>query len=363
MGAAEAFLSEDTVSIGGVELKSQGLYVAAKFTGQAGEGILGIGYASGEAAAGAAAQLEYPSIIDNLYKSGAIKRRAFSLYLDDQVAGTGSVLFGGIDTAKYVGDLVSIDISPNSTGAYERYAVSVNAISLRTAKGSTLLSPPGMASRYTIDSGESQFQFPPAIAEEIWKGLGAVEAPGATLGAGLRYTDCAYRYSKAAFGFQLGGPTGPTIYMPVSGMISIPDKKPFKFGNGVEGCAVLLMAQDDATTNSLGTYILGNPFMRSAYLVYDQDNNQVSIAQAVYNSKKSKIVAIPGGSGLPGVSSTATGLATMFPAPPATSSAASASASASAGAGASSKASGSAKPPKSASMPAFSLGVPVPTGA
>jgi len=53
--------------------------------------------------------------------------------------------------------------------------------------------------------------------------------------------------------------------------------------------------------------ILGDSFLRSAYVVYDLENNEIAIAQAVLDAiSTSNILTIPSGTGLPGVSSTAT---------------------------------------------------------
>ena len=52
----------------------------------------------------------YPTVWDSLLSAGYIARRLFSLYLDDVSSSTGSVLFGGIDTIKYPGELVSFPI-------------------------------------------------------------------------------------------------------------------------------------------------------------------------------------------------------------------------------------------------------------
>lgn len=41
-----------------------------------------------------------------------IAKAAYSLYLDSSSSSEGSILFGGIDHAKYTGDLTTIDIVP-----------------------------------------------------------------------------------------------------------------------------------------------------------------------------------------------------------------------------------------------------------
>lgn len=69
-------------------------------------GVMGIGYDSNES--GTAPNGTYPSVMDNLVDQGIIERKAYSLYLNDLAANRGSVIFGGIDTTKYTGDLVAL---------------------------------------------------------------------------------------------------------------------------------------------------------------------------------------------------------------------------------------------------------------
>lgn len=56
--------------------------------------------------------------------------------------------------------------------------------------------------------------------------------------------------------------------------------------------------------------LLGDTFLRSAYVVYDLDNRQLSLAQTDFNSTTSNVREIAAGAnGVPGVSATATGAA------------------------------------------------------
>ena len=63
-----------------------------------------------------------------------------------------------------------------------------------------------------------------------------------------------------------------------------------------------------------GATVLGDTFLRSAYLVYDLDSNSIGIAQTVFNSTSSNVVEFAAGqSGFPvvsGVSSNSTSSAT-----------------------------------------------------
>jgi hypothetical protein len=86
------------------------------------------------------------------------------------------------------------------------------------------------------------------------------------------------------------------------------------------GEAVCVLFADSVANDQSGSIILGDSFLRSAYVVYDLENYEIAIGQAVFNATSSNIIAIPSGSGLPSVSSVATAAApttgvTGLPAP------------------------------------------------
>jgi hypothetical protein len=50
-----------------------------------------------------------------------------------------------------------------------------------------------------------------------------------------------------------------------------------------------------------GTSVLGDTFLRSAYVVYDLDNNEISLAQSAFNATTSNVIEITS-AGVPGAS-------------------------------------------------------------
>ncbi|EME80024.1 uncharacterized protein MYCFIDRAFT_22517, partial [Pseudocercospora fijiensis CIRAD86] len=50
-----------------------------------------------------------PTVIDRMHDSGVIGSRSYSIYLDDIVEQKGNILFGAVDTAKFYGDLVTMN--------------------------------------------------------------------------------------------------------------------------------------------------------------------------------------------------------------------------------------------------------------
>jgi hypothetical protein len=257
-----------------------------------GHGLLGVGYEIGESIVQVeGARAETPAIYNVLVKQGVINRAAYSLYLNDDGSGKGEVLFGAIDTTKYSGDLVSLPVQPMWDGVtnYTEFLVALTAISVTDDSGTRLLTDSTFAHPALLDSGAVSQYLPAGVADEIFKGFGVIQG---TL-------PCEYRNSNASLTYTFGGDGGPRINVPLSAMIVddgyaiLPDGRP--------ECQILVTSE-----NGNGV-ILGDSFLRSAYVVYDLKNNEIAIAQAVLNATStSNILTIPSGTGLPGVSSTAT---------------------------------------------------------
>ncbi|KAJ8058856.1 hypothetical protein OCU04_011839 [Sclerotinia nivalis] len=95
----------DTFTLGNATVKSLQMGLAS--TTDIRTGTLGLGYS-----VNVAANTIYPNIMDELVSQKLISTRAYSLYLDSADSATGSILFGAVDTSKFVGELTGIDIVP-----------------------------------------------------------------------------------------------------------------------------------------------------------------------------------------------------------------------------------------------------------
>ncbi|KIW69189.1 hypothetical protein PV04_05082 [Phialophora macrospora] len=307
-GQATGDYISDTFRVGPATISNLTMGLAANLSGPLANGLLGMGYDSLESLA-ASSGIEFPGLLTSLKQAGVISRRAFSVYLDDQEAGAGSILFGGIDTSKYTGDLVAVAITPNATGVYDRYRVDLTAVSFVDNAGKkTLLSPANMSAPCALDTGASFNILPASVSQALVDGLGAVSY------AGSYFVDCALRQSNTSVLFQFGGPTGPVIRVPITEMLGVP--LGFTFNDGSSACQLYVGQVADAELQSilLDGFTIGDPVIRSAYAVYDVDNNEIYLAQAVFDKKGTgNIQEIPAGSGLPGVTSTATATASLFP--------------------------------------------------
>jgi hypothetical protein len=94
----------DVVSIGGAVLSS--FEFGIMYNSTIFEGVIGVSFQDLEFQA----PPQYPNLPVALVTSGYIASRAFSLYTNNNKSAAGSLLFGGIDTDKYCGNLVTIPL-------------------------------------------------------------------------------------------------------------------------------------------------------------------------------------------------------------------------------------------------------------
>lgn len=280
-------------------------------------GLMGVGMQSLESIVQTGeSNTGYPTVVGALLDAGLIERAAFSLWLNDLNANAGSILFGGVDTDKYTGDLISLPIQIDADAQiFDRYLVTLTSVSINDDSGTHLLSDSSLSVAALLDSGTTSSILPADIASAIWGGLGANTAGEAQ---NEILVPCNLAKSNATLSFGFGGEGGPVINVPISEIIN---NEGIKAGSTYEnGDAICSLYIDSQTDDPSGSVILGDSFLRSAYVVYDLENNEIAIAQTNYNSTSSNIQPIPSGSGLPGVSSSATAAAptaavTELPAP------------------------------------------------
>jgi aspartyl protease len=114
--------------------------------------------------------------------------------------------------------------------------------------------------------------------------------------------------SPATLNFGFGNANGPTIVAALSQFVLPfpPDYPTPTFrSNGKPACRWGLQAAGGRPN------LFGDTFLRGAYVVYNLDNNEIAIANAVLNATKSNIQDFTN-SQIPGVSTTATGVAAKY---------------------------------------------------
>lgn len=268
----------DTFSIGGTALQS--LQFGIGYTSSSSEGILGIGYQINEVQVGRAGKSAYNNLPAQLVADGAIQSNAFSLWLNDLEASTGSILFGGVDTAKYHGSLETLPVQQES-GFYAEFLITLTEVSL----GNTVIAS-NQAQAVLLDSGSSLTYLPDSITEAIFEEVSAQYSAQ----DGAAFVPCSLASNTSTLDFTF---SSPTISVPMSELVLATTTSNGRELEDADGTTVCLfgIAPAGATTP-----VLGDTFIRSAYLVYDLANNQISIAQTNFNATATNVLEITTGS-------------------------------------------------------------------
>lgn len=198
------------------------------------DGILGIGLDGEEST-----QNTYPNYPHVLANQGTIKKDAYSIYLGNQNSESGAVLFGGVDNAKYEGSLVKLPFS----GTGENQARSM--VTLKEVDVGGQLN--SVEQPVLLDTGTTITMLPQSIVSAISDQFGSCPDSG-----------------SVTFKFD-----GVSISVPASDIAS----------NSEGQCEVLVESSED-----MGIAILGDNFLRHAYLVFDNSDKTLSLAQAKYTS-------------------------------------------------------------------------------
>ncbi|KAK2006424.1 eukaryotic aspartyl protease [Colletotrichum eremochloae] len=277
---------QDVVSIDGKTIKNQQLGLAFQTTKAA--GLLGLGFTEGTTS-----QREYHTILDTMVMQGQIGRKAYSIWLNDLSSAEGTVLFGGVDTEKYIGKLTTLPlVNDFYSGKVTSYSVGLTGVAIEAPGQKAVEMAAGSFNASTVlDSGSTVCLLPPDLAKAIWAKYDVVDA-------GYGIVDCAWAGPQGeghAVDFEFAG-GGLRVRVPLEEMVldnlaGVADQ--------LEGVvpfdrACMFGIQNSATFNveSDRFALLGDTFLRSAYVVYDEANRQVGIAQANLNASRSNIIEL-----------------------------------------------------------------------
>lgn len=183
-------------------------------------------------------------------------------------------------------------------------------MSATSPSGTDQLTPSDYAVAAILDSGTTITLLPDDVASMVFEELGATVSN--QLGAIIVPCDLAKVNGTLNYGF--GGQGGPVIKVQVSDLVlplTLTNGRTPKYTNGQEACQLGIQPAGDLPV------LFGDTFLRSAYAVYDLENNQIALAQTDFNSTDSNVVsfgssgaAIPNAvaaSGIAAVTQTATG--------------------------------------------------------
>lgn len=152
-----------------------------------------------------------------------------------------------------------------------------------------------------LDSGTTGTVLPTDLADTFLKFFGAVT----DVNVPQPLVSCDLANSNAQFVYQFGGSSGPKISVPVADLIE-PHIPGLRFKDRSDAC---LLGVEGADIDFL---LLGDTFLRSAYVVYDLESKQIALAQAKLNVTTSNVQEITGDS-IPSVQTVVPSLALPKP--------------------------------------------------
>ncbi|KAI4126855.1 MAG: hypothetical protein LQ338_003528 [Usnochroma carphineum] len=302
-------LAQDTVTIGSATLKQAEFGLVSQATnvpqgsgnGFTTNGVWGISFESSESDVVEEGDQSYTGIVGLMKNQGLISRMAYSLWLNDPDAAAGSILFGGVDTDKFDGPLIGVPIVPQS-GSSQVSAMNVEFTSLTlNAGGKTSVVQDNVVRSAILDSGTTGTVLPTDLADTFLKFFGAVT----DVNVPQPLVSCDLANSNAQFVYQFGGSSGPKISVPVADLIE-PHIPGLRFKDRSDAC---LLGVEGADIDFL---LLGDTFLRSAYVVYDLESKQIALAQAKLNVTTSNVQEITGDS-IPSVQTVVPSLALPKP--------------------------------------------------
>jgi hypothetical protein len=349
--ASGHYISDD-FSIGGATVRAlQMAYVTRTVRAT---GILGLGFSISERT-----PTKYPNLMDAMFNQGSVGCKAYSLYLNDRRTDAGSILFGGVDTDKFIGPLDVLPLQrPPGSANFSSFEIEFHSVSLTFSNGTADLVLPTSILDHPVpavlDSGTTLSYLPDKLAQPIFSAAGAV------FDAALNLTlvDCVYADSSSNptlqhVTFSFSSTTHivvplwslildvlPADYTPITSTPSPRMSKACVFG--IQSAALLRRAGNNSSSNQSSSSsssssvnqgqqrhkrgqkksaeapyaLLGDTFLRSAYVVYDLTHAQIGLAQANLNSTTSSVVELSADNpGLPKLTGVAAQQTTFTPTP------------------------------------------------
>ncbi|KFH41776.1 aspartic-type endopeptidase-like protein [Hapsidospora chrysogenum ATCC 11550] len=248
------------------------------------QNILGIGYPVNEAQVISQGMQPYKNLPARLADDDIIASPSYSLWLNDFEASRGNLLFGGVDRSQYHGELVTVPIQRSSEDVpHSEFFITLTGVDMAgDSVGSDL------ALAVLLDSGTTLTYLPDPMVSTIYDAVGAQwdqSEDYAVVPCSLGDPDngnLTFRFSDPA-----------AIDVPLSEMVldvlssDNPDAPPPPGEQDAAGRPCMF-----GISPSHGSAVLGDTFLRSAYVVFDMGNSEVSIAQSKFNATGTDIAEI-----------------------------------------------------------------------
>lgn len=259
---ADGFWANEKLQINGIDVSSLQFGVADYATVPVG-GVLGLGFPRRESVRGYenATNTFYPNFPQVLKNDGVISVASYSLFLNEVDSDLGSILFGAVDPTRYTGSFCTfpmVNEYPDVVDKPATLAITLQALGAKSDNSCKYQTVTTVKQPVLLDSGTTLMTAPPEIADELASFVGATYNET----EGIYFFDCPADDDDTEFIFDFGD---LNITLPLKSLV-IPSVENGSCGFGL--------------TPASYSMTLGAVFLSSAYVAYDLDNYQISIAQA-----------------------------------------------------------------------------------
>lgn len=272
---ADGDVATDTFTVAGTTVKNQQFAIAYGTNSTIALSILGLSYAYGENQVHTnPPQQPYDNFPLTLAKQGVTNLALFSLWKDSVTGYDGQILFGGIDTTKYTGDLTTLDTQKRD-GFPEILAFDVLLDGMALSGNSSFPKGSTGSVPVVLDCGTPTSILPDDWVKPIYDEFDVTYFTAND----TAYVDCALQAAPytVKYTFQ-----SLTIEVPMTKLVSLRAINPDICTFGIVPAG---------TRHGL----LGDNFLSSSYAVFDLTNNQISLAPRDFSSTNDNVVAVPAG--------------------------------------------------------------------
>ncbi|TDZ25073.1 putative aspartic-type endopeptidase OPSB [Colletotrichum orbiculare MAFF 240422] len=289
-GYGSGEVMSETLDVGGVRLPKITLGLAD--TADSNVGVLGLGFnASAYASSSSYGTNSLPTVPDRLLQDGEIGSTAYSVWFDDEVAQSGTVLLGAVDKSAFEGPLIRFPISSeysSSTTDFQTILFSVNGSKSVTDAFTPLGNQTASSSSYAYSRSRTvrlspdvvASYLPDDIARDIYALVGAVSDTSNY----QAIVPCSANTSTARLALQLHGADGPVLAVAVADLV-VPsalyreEQWSWATESSEEYCLFAVLSDDSYAMNR---YTLGSGVLKNAYLVFDLANEEVAVAKTKF---------------------------------------------------------------------------------
>ncbi|XP_029291625.1 pepsin A-like [Cottoperca gobio] len=244
-GSMTGYLASDTVEVGGISIANQVFGISkteAPFLAHMlADGILGLAFQT-------IASDNVMPVFDTMVKDGLVSQAMFSVYLSSKSEQGSEVIFGGVDSSHYTGQINWIPLSSATYWQIKMDSVTINGQSVACAGGCQAI----------IDTGTSLIVGPTNDINNMNSWVGA-----STNQYGEATVNCQNIQSMPEVTFTLNG---HAFTIPASAYVS----------QSSYGCSTGF-----GQGGSQQLWILGDVFIRQYYAVFDSQSKYIGLAQSV----------------------------------------------------------------------------------